>query len=302
MRRRMVRVMGAEAGGILVFDDWNELWKFIESRREYVAIDRAKTKGGKSVYLARLTNDVCRLPEIFKGSMTHHYSLEGFAKLALMLRRQRQSLDAIRREYAWQDWAVEALNQIIRQREKLIDEIYEHINAHPVVQWVERVKGLGKHDAILFLGFIDPHIATSAGKAYKYWCLAGPESRLKSGKKAEGRPILRGEGFFMASRIWMRGDEYYRPLAEAKKEYYLAKLPADEKGRNAHAHIRALLWLARLLVGHAWEMHRRFERLPINPHANHIPPKPDEDAVFDNDKILSAIRNGLRLPPEAVKV
>jgi len=37
--------MGAEAGGILVFDDWNELWKFIESRREYVAIDRAKTKG-----------------------------------------------------------------------------------------------------------------------------------------------------------------------------------------------------------------------------------------------------------------
>jgi hypothetical protein len=49
-------------------------------------------------------------------------------------------------------------------------------------------------------------------------------------------------------------------------------------------------------------MHRRFVRLPINPHANHIPPKPDEDAVFDNDKILNAIRNGLRLPPEAVKV
>jgi len=56
-----------------------------------------RQRENKTVYLARLTNDVCRLPEIFKGSMAHHYSLEGFAKLALMLRRQKQSLDAIRK-------------------------------------------------------------------------------------------------------------------------------------------------------------------------------------------------------------
>jgi hypothetical protein len=290
------------SGEVIVFNSWDELWDFIESRREYVAIDRARTKGGESVYLARLTNDVCRLPELFKGSMAHHYNLEGLARLVLMLKRQKQSLDTIRKEYAWQEWAVEAFNRIVKEREKLVDEVYDHVAAHPVTHWVERVKGLGKHDAILFLGFIDPHIATSAGKAYKYWCLAGPESKLRSGRKVEGKPILRGEGFFMASRVWMRGDEYYKPLAEAKKEYYLTKLPQDERGRNAHAHARALLWLARLLVGHAWEVHRRFERLPINPHANHIPPKPDEDAVFDNEKILNAIRNGERLPPDAVKV
>ena len=287
--------------GVMVFEDFNELWRFIESRREYTAIDRAKGKGGKAVYLATLTNDVCRLPSIFEGAMAHHYNLEGLAKLVLMLRRQKQSLDSIRKEYAWQDWAVEALKEIIKQRDELVDEVYDRIVAHPVVQWVERVKGLGKHDAILFLGFIDPHIATSAGKACKYWCLAGPESKLQAGKKVEGRPILRGEGFFMASRIWMKNDEYYKPLAEAKKEYYLTKLPQDERGRSAHAHVRALLWLAHLLVSHAWEMHRRFEQLPINPHANYIPPKPDEDAVFDNEKILNAIRTGQRLPPEAVK-
>jgi len=286
----------------LVFEDANELWKFVESYKEYVAIDRARGRGGKTVYIAKITNDVCRLPEIFNGWMRHHYNLEGLAKLVLMLRRQRQSLDAIRKVYWWQDWAIEALNSIMRQREELINEVYEHIVRHPVTWWVERVKGLGRHDAILFLGMIDPHIATSAGKACAYWNLAGPESKLKSGQKAKGAPILRGEAFFMAQRVWMRNDEYYKPLAEAKKEYYLTKLPEDEKGRSAHAHTRALLWLAHLLVSHAWEMHRRFERLPINPHMNYIPPKPDEDAVFSNDKILNAIRTGQRLPPEVVNV
>jgi len=292
--------MGME--GMLVFEDAEELWKFIEGRREYVAIDRVRGKGGKSVYIAKLTNDVCRLPEVFNGWMRYHYNLEGLAKLVLMLRRQRQSLDAIRKMYFWQQWAVEAIDGIMRERERVVNEVYEHVVRHPVVQWVDRVKGLGKHDAILFLGLIDPHVATSAGKACAYWNLAGPESILRSGKKTKGAPILRGEAFFMAQRIWMKNDEYYKPLAEAKKEYYLARLPLDEKGRSAHAHIRALLWLAHLLVSHAWEIHRRFEGLPVNPHMNYIPPKPDEDAVFSNDKIINAIRAGQRLPPEGVNV
>lgn len=287
---------------VLVFEDFNELWRFIEGRREYVAVDRAKGKGEKVVYLARLTGDVCRLPEIFEGWLAHHYNLEGLAKLVLMLRRQKQSLDAIRREYLWQDWAVEALNRITRERERLVDEAYDHIAMHPVAQWVERVRGLGRHDAVLFTGMIDPHIATSAGKACAYWCLAGPESRLRAGRKAKGKPILRGEAFFMAQRVWMRGDQYYKPLAEAKKQYYLTKLPEDEKGRNMHAHVRALLWLAHLLVSHAWEVHRRFEGLPVNPHMNYIPPKPDEDAVFNNERVLEAIRTGQRLPPSEVNV
>jgi hypothetical protein len=287
--------MDVELMAGMTFEDPEELWKFVRGRREYTHVEARVTKEKKIVYVAIPTNDTCVLPAFFNSPTMHHYELRGMGKLALVLKREKMSLQKLRDNYPFEQWINDALKEAINSRKSLLETIFKPVTAHPVAGWAMSVRGLGMHDALLFLGFIDPHICTTSGKACAYWNLAGPASRRRSGRKTTGPPILRGEAFFMAQRIWMRGDPYYKPLADAKREYYLSKLPEDEKGRRKHAYNRALLWLAHLLVSHAWEKHRKFEKLPLHPHANYIPPKPDEDAEFTDEKILNALKAGQRI-------
>jgi len=290
----------------MVFESAEDLWSYVRSRREYTAVRVAKAKGKKRVYIATPFSEVCRLQELYSwspGSFVHHYTLRGVGRLALMLRREKVAFQSLYDEYVGQPWIAKALEDVMAEREKLVDDVYAMFETHPVAQWTTAVKGLGKSDALLFLCFIDPHVASTAGKACAFWALAGEQSvrrrKPKSNQTQEemkpGHYELRGAAYYMAERIWMKRDQYYRPLAEAKKEYYLAKLPQDERGRNAHAHTRALLWLAHLLVSHAWEVWRRFEGLPIHPHRLYMPPKPSEDAVWTDEETLKHLRSG-KLP------
>ena len=292
----------------LIFEDREKLWDYVrENWNRYVAIKKVivkkeERKGGKdeeeAYYVTKIFDEPCVLQQqysLYPVINVHHYILFGLGRIITRLKREKMSFDRLREEYIGQPWIKETLEEIISEREKVLNKFYEMFETNPVVEWATSIKGLGPHDALLFLSFIDPHIATSAGKATRYWALAGPESIRRKGEKGKsisGRPHLRGEAWFMASRIWMKKDPYYLPLAKAKKEYYLTKLPEDEKGRKKHAQDRAYLWLGHLLVSHAWEVYRRYERLPVNPHRTYIPPKPHEDAVFSDDKIINAILKG----------
>jgi len=276
----------------LVFEKEEEVWEYVRGCPTYVAVERAMNKDGKKVYVARRFDEVCRLQSDYQRyGNVHHYTLRGVGRLVLMLKRQGMSLQKLYDEYAGQPWIVENLEEVLAERERVREKFYGIFETHPVAEWTLTINGLGKHSVIMFLGFIDPHVCSTAGKACAFWALAGPSSRRVSGRKGVGNPRLRGEAFFMAKRVWMKGDSYYKPLAEAKKEWYLAKLP-DERGKKAHAHVMALLWLGHLLVSHAWEVWRRYEGLPVHSHRLYIPPKPHEDAVFDDERILECLRTG----------
>jgi len=281
--------------GALTFEDAEELWDFVKSRREYTHVEFRRGPRKKLIYIAIPTSDICILPQFFKKPNLHHFDLRGIGRMAIMLTKQKMALQSLRENYPFEQWLSDALDDAIRSRERIIKRAYQEYQAHPICRWIENISGLGPADAIMFMAFIDPHICTTAGKAFAYWNLAGDKSVRRSGVKTPGDPELRGIAFFMAQRIWMRNDSYYKPLAEAKKEYYLKKLQAKgEKGYRIHAHKRALLWLGHLLVGHAWEIWRRFEGLPTHPHANYVPPKssPSEEPP---EEILKALRNGKRI-------
>jgi hypothetical protein len=283
--------------GWIVFENAEELWSLVRSRGEYTAVKRVwlKKSSGEAVrvYIAKPFNEVCWLQDYLPGRKLHHYDLEVVGRVIIRLIRDKMSFERLMGEYRSQ-WIGEALEEVEREREKLIDRIYEAFQNHPVSQWASCVKGLGKMYTVMFICMIDPHIASTSGKACAYWGLAGPRSVLRRGEKTVGHRVLRGIAYFMASRVaYILRDPYYYPLFMAKKEWCLRKCQEKgEKGYRAHADKMARLWLAHLLVSHAWEKYREFERLPIHPHRLHIPPKPTEDATWTDEKVLECLRNG----------
>jgi len=99
----------------------------------------------------------------------------------------------------------------------------------------------------------------------------------------------------------MARDPYYTSLYKAKKEYYLNRPDLVEqkdskKGWKGWIDNMAKRWLIKLLISHAWEIIRRSEGLPVNPHHGYIEPKPE--GFNPNDpkfcRILENLKNGIR--------
>ena len=83
---------------------------------------------------------------------------------------------------------------ILRSEERrLVKEGIKAFEGHPVVGWCRIVKGLGDVAALFFLGMLNPHEATSAGKAWRYFGLA-PGMRKVAGRKGGYNPLAKGRG------------------------------------------------------------------------------------------------------------
>jgi hypothetical protein len=283
--------------GWIVFENPEECWNFVRGRRQYTAVKRVmlkKSDEGKAVnvYAVKPFEEECRLQELFPDKRIHHYDLEGAGKMVIRLMRDKMSFQKLVEEYHL-PWIADILEEARREREAIISRMYNAFQNHPITRWVESVRGLGETDAVIFICMIDPHLATTSGKACAFWGLAGPKSVRRRGEKAVGSRVLRGVAYFMASRVVMKKDPYYYPLFSAKKEWYLKKCQErGEKGYRAHADTMAKLWLAHLLVSHAWEKYRAFEGLPIHPHRLYIPPKPSESAAWNDESVLERLRTG----------
>ena len=276
------------AGKIFEEGEEEKLWEYVRERLpKYTAVSLNMSKKGERNHIAIPFEEECMLPKyvtILKNNVEPHFTIRALARTVILLTKIKVAFERLADEYKYTglDWLNEVYKQSITEKATLIEKTYDMLAGHPVSEWVENVKGLGRLDAIMFLGFINPHIATTAGKASAYWGLAGQKSSLRNKSEKEkpvGNRILRGYAYFVAQRIVMKKDSYYYPLHQAKKEYLAEREAINGTGKPKIAIDRmAKLWLAHLIVSHAWEIYRQSEKLPIHPHTPHIPPKPSPEA------------------------
>jgi len=255
-------------------------------------------------------------PHYERCQLYENYRL--LARTYLALQRERIAQEARLRKLTEQK-ADPSILQIMehhatrfRNDEKaFLQDITAILKEHPIFEWAENVKGLGKVGAFILL-HINPYKAQTVGQA-KAFCGLAPELGLHSGRQANFDPRLKGRIWVITRNILMAKDPYYTPIYEAKKQYYLEtcgyaeyiKNPqlcpnyqecrqrlinkAKRLGRKpkpppcrAHVDNLARRFLAGILIGNALEILRSYEELRVDnirAHRNYIPPKPHPEAV-----------------------
>ncbi|MEM4976427.1 MAG: hypothetical protein QXT64_03775 [Desulfurococcaceae archaeon] len=156
---------------------------------------------------------------------------------------------------------------------------------------------------------------TSAGKIWQYWGLT-PAGKLESGVKARHNPKLKGRAWWIATNILMARDPYYTAIYRCKKEYLakvrgfeeyvsnpsscplyasclakLARAAARKGGKpktpacKAHMDGLAKLYLAKIILSHAWEISARAEGMVIPRHRSYVRPKAHADDIPDEEAL-----------------
>ncbi|MEM2613257.1 MAG: hypothetical protein QXO15_03400 [Nitrososphaerota archaeon] len=83
-------------------------------------------------------------------------------------------------------------SRLYNEEKEWLNQVKELLKDHPIWEYCEKVKGMGPVAALTFLGYINPYEAVSAGKVWAYFGFT-PESKLKSGKKANFNPEAKGQ-------------------------------------------------------------------------------------------------------------
>ena len=268
-------------------EDALEAWrKYVSETGYYAAIrSRPAPKGGKRTYEVWAYDERCLLRRYIDAS---HHELRELAKHYLRTTKIAQSMRLALRSLP-HGLIYDVLESSLSEKQALIKRIEPLIEPHPIYRWCKVVRAgrgsLGASTALIFLGFIDPHEATTAGKVWAFWGLS-PAGKRRRGERAKGRFDLKGVAVFAATRVVMGRDPYYRPYWEAKRSYYL-----DVKGfGRKKAADKATFWLAKLLASHAWEIYRKSENLPVNPHRLYIAPKEHEDQEAEPEIVKKLAR------------
>jgi len=288
---------------------WQAYRKYVVETGNYARVDVLPPERGSSGfrYAVVAYDEPCRLDRYMPGIT--HMDLRALAKTYLRVTKLKMEAERLA-GFVESETVRAILEKSAEEKGALKREIEALVSRHPVYQWCRRIKSgrgrMGAVDALMFLGFIDPHECTSGGRAKKYWGLT-PEGRRRAGRKAAGKPELKGVAYMMASRIVMAKDEYYYPFYQAKREYLLSKyperIPVDlggrvvefERGKPGYMAVingKALFWLMGLIVSHAQQVIREAEGYEVPKHSFHIPPKPDEYAE-PPEELLEAVRRGL---------
>lgn len=296
---------------IIVSNDFREV---LEAYRSYVSetgkyariVFLRPEKKESRKYAVYGYDEVCRLNKYVRAT---HTDLANLAKHYLLLTRMKVATERLAK-LTVSDTVRTALEESMREKESLKKSL-EMLKPHPVYAWCTNVKAgkgtLGVVDALMLLGFIDPHEATTGAKAKSYWGLT-PEAKLEASKKIRSRIPLKGIAYMMARRVIMGKDPYYYPLFEAKRRFLQSKYPDKitftrgdkaityEKGKPGYAAgitNKALFWLMQLLVSHAHEIIRTAEGYEVPKHRYHIPPKPLDLDATPSPEILEIPEKGL---------
>jgi len=148
------------------------------------------------------------------------------ARAYLDLQHLRMACEArLRKLYKDAPEAVKTIMQdyhlaLKNEEKELLARITEQLKEHPLWQWCERVKGMGSVACMTFLGFINPFVADTAGKAKAYLGLV-PGKGLKSGKQPRINPEAKGRIWLITRNVIMARDDYYYKLYQSKKQYYM---------------------------------------------------------------------------------
>ena len=272
------------------------------------------------------------------------------ARLYLDLQQERQAhtlrshlLEAVEATLKVEEPVVSSVKGLFEQvleayrehERRLLDEMWGLVKeVYPsMASWCERVKGLGKGAALIFAGYINPYIATTAGRA-KAYCGLKPGAVRRAGVFADYNPEVKSRVWLAARNVIMKRDDWYRPLFDAKKHYYLHVSPYsrifDSRGNvvdpkacpqyedcykrmagaaqrkmreeirwpcRAHIHMMSLRWLAELLVSHAAQLMREDLDLDVSAYKAHqpyIPPKPTEPSTGLLSRLCEQVSKGLR--------
>lgn len=106
--------------------------------------------------------------------------------------------------------------------EEMLKSITALLSDHPIWDYCQTVKGFGPVAALTFLGYIDPYIADTAGKAKSYLGFI-PGKALQAGKRARLNPEAKGRFWMITRNVIMAKDPFYTKLYHRKKEYYLTQ-------------------------------------------------------------------------------
>ena len=201
--------------------------------------------------------------------------------------------------------------------EEILDTARQVMEGSPLWEWCARTKGLGPASALAFAAFINPYRCDTAGKARKYMGLV-PGVARRSGERAGYNPVAKARAFLAARGVIMHRDDYYYPLYQAKKRYYMEVSPyryifaegkvdpsrcpryatcKAKKGCKGHINSMAVRWLAGLLVSHAAELYREWLGLPTDnfkAHRGYIPPKPYMYSQDELSRLCRQVERGLK--------
>jgi len=300
-------------GRVLVLTtDQEEAWqtyrKYVHETGLYARVDILPPEKGSSKNVLRVVayDEPCRLNEYCDAT---HMDLRLLAKTYMRVSKLRVATSRLVK-FVESDTVRAALEEATREKAALKRVFKEVVQRHPIYRWCQNVSAgrggtLGAVDALMFLGWIDPHECNTGGRAKAFWGLT-PEGKLTANRKAKGRPELKGVAYMITKRVIMGKDSYYYPLYQAKREWFETKYPEKivvERGGKTHVfengkpgyraviNGKAMFWLMQLLVSNAQQVIRETEGLEVPKHHPHIEPKPAPNAVPDED-ILDAVRNG----------
>lgn len=216
-----------------------------------------------------------------------HEDLRMLGKAYLLLQRKRQaSLQSLRKSGSEiLEWLTDELTRLKNQ---IVQRAWEALQGHPLQKWVNNVAGLGPTALLLYSAFINPHIAGSPAKVYGYWGL-NPEGKRRKDRKMRGNPKLKKNAWYLAQIVIYKKDSYYYPLFRAKREYLLTRTKTEGEATG-----RATYWLAKILLGNAWEKMREGCMLSGCQHKHpYIEPKPTPTATPPAE-LLEIIKRGER--------
>jgi len=286
---------------------WQSYRRYVSETGNYARVDILPPEKGMSGYRYAVVayDEPCKLSKYCKAT---HMDLRALAKTYMRVSKLKVATSRLI-EFVESDAIREALEEAIREKAALKKAFEKIVQRHPVYEWCRRIKAgkgaLSAVDALMFLGWIDPHECNTGGRAKAYWGLV-PTAKLTPNQSARARIELKGIAYMIAKRVIMGKDSYYYPLYQAKRAYLLNKYPEKvvverggktftfEKGKpgyNAVINGKAMFWLMQLLVSNAQQVIREAEGLKVPKHRNHINPKPSPDA-FPSSRILDAIRTG----------
>lgn len=180
-----------------------------------------------------------------------------------------------------------------KEEDLMLKQAKEIFQGSELWTWCERTKGLGEVAALTLLSYINPEIAVTAGKVWKYtgWT---PGSKLKAGEQGGFAPGAKGRLYVVANNVFIQTDPYYRKIYDLKKEYYenrpdiIAEKETNKKSWKKHLHLRAFRFMLKILVSHALEIIRQEEGLEFpRPHRWYIPIKPE---VTQHPQYLELLR------------
>ena len=166
------------------------------------------------------------------------YGLDFYEKTAMMgrnfiaIQKMRVAAGARVRRFREEDQSKELIKiqldyiRVLTKDEKLLlKQIVDLYKDSLLWAWCERTKGLGPMACATFVGFINPYIADTAGKAKAYMGLI-PDATLKAGEQSKFNPGARGRMYVVTTNIIRAQDPYYSQLYYQKKEYYSERMNA----------------------------------------------------------------------------